>query len=194
MIEPFVNKERNGYACLWSLIRRTCQYMKPEPDGLGPDWPINETLEKYVVKLQAYCCVTKRKNTKTFTKFQQSKEMLYQAAFLYNQPIATKLDNDLSIWKSANWNTVLSDEWQIEGLLDKFADYNGNIGPRASKTSGSNMTINALLKKPERERNLYNNNKKKFEMRPIQCDYGKCGGHKVGKQVCRIGAQFHHIL
>ena len=101
--------------------------------------------------------------------------MLYQAAFLYNQPITTKLDNDLSIWKSANRNTVLPDEWQIEGLLDKFADYNGNIGPPASEAGGSTMAIHQLLKKPERERNLYNNNKKKFEMRPIQCDCCKCG-------------------
>ena len=96
IIKPFV-KGQNGYACLWSLMRRTCQYMKPEPEGWGPDWPINETPEKYVVKLHAYCCVTNRKITKIYTKLQQSKEMLYQATFSYNQSIATKLDNNLSI-------------------------------------------------------------------------------------------------
>ena len=57
MIEPF-GKDRNGYACLWSLMRHTCAYMKPEPEGWGPDWLANETTEKYVVKLQAYCCIT----------------------------------------------------------------------------------------------------------------------------------------
>ena len=91
-------------------MRRTCGYMKPEPEGLGTNWPINETPEKYVVKLQAYCCITNRKNTKVYSKFQQSKEMLYQSSFLYNQPIATKLDNNLSIWKSANQNTDLPEE------------------------------------------------------------------------------------
>ena len=119
--------------------------------------------------------------------------MLCQAAFTYNQPIATKLDNDLSIWKSANWNTNLPEEWQIEGLLDKFSDYNASIQQPASEMGGSNMAINVLLQKPEREQNFYNNSKKKFEMRPIQCNCCQCGGHQIGKQVCRIGSQFHHI-
>ena len=119
--------------------------------------------------------------------------MLYRASFLHNQPIATKLDNELSIRKSANRTTVLPDEWQIEGLLDKFADYDANTEKPASKAGGSNMAINTLLKNPDRERNLYNNNKKKFEMRPIQCNCCQCGGHQIRDQVCRIGAQNYHI-
>ena len=80
MIEPFL-KERNGYACLWSLMRRTCGYMKPEPEGWGPNWPSNKIPEKYVVRLQQHCCVTNMKNTKIYSRFKQSKEMLYQVAF-----------------------------------------------------------------------------------------------------------------
>ena len=30
-------------------------------------------------------------------------------------------------------------------------------------------------------------------MLPIQCSCCKCGGHQIGKQVCRIGAQQFHI-
>ena len=119
--------------------------------------------------------------------------MLHQASYLYNQPIATKLDNDLSIWKSTNPNTTLPEEWQIEGLLDKFSDYKADPKKPASEAGGSNMTINALLTKSHRERNLYNNNKKKFEMRPIQCDCCQCSGHQIGNQVCQIGAQVYHI-
>ena len=119
--------------------------------------------------------------------------MLYQANYSYNQPIATKLDNELSIWKNTNPNTPLPYEWQIEGLLDKFADYNADTEKPAPTAGGSNMAINALFTKPERERNLYNNKKKKFEMRPVQCPACQCGGHQIGDQVCRIGAQVHHI-
>ena len=32
MSKPFT-KNRSGYALLWSLIRRSCQFMKPEPEG-----------------------------------------------------------------------------------------------------------------------------------------------------------------
>ena len=192
MLEPYL-KERNGYACLWSLMRRSCAYMKPEPEGWGPSWTSNMTPEQYVVQLQLHCCSTNRKNTKVYSRFHQSKEMLHQAAFSYNQPIATKLDIDLAIWKNANRNTDLPDEWQIEGLLDKFSDCHINIQQPSSEIGGATMSINALLQKPERERNFYNNNKKKFEIRPIQCDCCQCGGHQIGEQVCQIGAQVHHI-
>ena len=119
--------------------------------------------------------------------------MLHQAAFSYNQPIATKMDNDLAIWKTTNRNTDLPEEWQIEGLSDKFSDYHINIQQPAFEIGGATMSINALLQKPKRERNFYNNNKKKFEMRLIQCDCCQCGGHQIGEQVCQIGAQVHHI-
>ena len=107
--------------------------------------------------------------------------MLHQAAFSYNQPIATKMDNDLAIWKTTNRNTDLPEEWQIEGLSDKFSDYHINIQQPAFEIGGATMSINALLQKPKRERNFYNNNKKKFEMRLIQCDCYQCGGHQIGK-------------
>ena len=113
----------NRYALLQSLMRRLCQFMKPEPEGWGPKWPWNATPEKYVVKLQAYCSVTNVKCEKVDSRIQQSKEMLHQAALLYNQAVVIKLDNDLSIWKSIHMKEVLSEEWRIEGLVGKFADY-----------------------------------------------------------------------
>ena len=66
MIEPFT-KNLNGYALLWSLMRRSCQFMKPEPKGWGPNWPANTTPEKYVVALQAHCSVTNMKCEKVTT-------------------------------------------------------------------------------------------------------------------------------
>ena len=68
MIEPFA-KNRNGYTCLWSLMRRSCQFMKPESEGLGLDWPLNGTPDKYVVKLQAYCSVTNVKCKEDYTNY-----------------------------------------------------------------------------------------------------------------------------
>ena len=96
MIEPFT-KNQNGYALLWSLMRRSCQFMKPEPEGWGPDWLVNITPEKYVVALQNHCSITNVKCEKIYNSIQQSKEMLHQAALLYNQAIATKMNNYLSI-------------------------------------------------------------------------------------------------
>ena len=109
MIKPFLQK-RDGYSCVRSLMRRSCDFMKPEPEGWGPIWTNNMTPEQYVVQLQLHCCSTNRKVTKEYSKFQQSKEMLHQAALSYNQSIATKLDNDLKIWKSANQNVCLPEE------------------------------------------------------------------------------------
>ena len=77
--------------------------------------------------------------------------------------------------------------------MEEFSEYNANIEQPASEAGGSYMAINALLQKPEWEQNLYNNNNKKFEMCQIQCDCCQCGEHQIGKQVCQIRAQFHHI-
>ena len=122
MIEPFASS-RNGYKCLWSIMRRTCQFIRPQAEGWGPDWPIEGTPNKYVVTLQAYCKITNVKRPRVFSMYQQSKEMLYQAAMSFNQPIAMKLDSNLSIWKSTNLIFPLPDEWYIEGIADKFDDY-----------------------------------------------------------------------
>ena len=69
-------------------MRRSCQFMKPKPEGWGLEWPSNATPEKYVVELQAYCSVTNVKCEKVYNSIQQSKEMLHHAALAYNQAIA----------------------------------------------------------------------------------------------------------
>ena len=69
MIEPST-KNRNGHALLWSLMRRSCQFLKPEHEGWGPDWLVNTTPEKYVVALQAYCSVTNVKCKKVYDNIQ----------------------------------------------------------------------------------------------------------------------------
>ena len=98
MIEPFT-MTRNGYALLLSLMRRSCQFMKPEPDGWVSNWQASTTLEKYVFALQVHCSVTNVKCENVYNNTQQSKEMLHYAALLYNQAIATKLDNEFRFGK-----------------------------------------------------------------------------------------------
>ena len=83
MTKPCLQK-RDKYAHVRSLMRRTCDFMKLEPEGWGPSWTNNMTPEQYVVQLQVHCCSTNRKVTKVYSKFQQSKEMLHQAALSYN--------------------------------------------------------------------------------------------------------------
>ena len=187
MIAPYA-RDRNGYRGLWSMMRRTCQFIRPEPEGWGPNWPIDGTPNNYVVDLQTYCDVTNIRRPRVFSKYQQAKEMLHQAALSFNQPIAMKLDSDLSIWKSANPCTPLPEEWQIEGIADKFNDYPQIPTPTTSQTPA----VKAFQGNTDR-RNQYNKGSKKFEMKPIQCASCKCGGHQIGEQVCRIAAQFHHI-
>ena len=63
--------------------------------------------------------------------------MLYQVALSYNQAILTKLDNDLSIWKSTHLDERLPDEWQIEGIVDTFADYKHLIASSAAASGGT---------------------------------------------------------
>ena len=160
--------------------------MKPEPEGWGSDWLVDMTPEKYVVALQNHCSITNVKCEKIYNNIQQAKEKLHQAALSYNQAIATKLDNDLSIWKSTHLNEDLPDKWRIEGLVDKFADYKhiivsaGPVGPIPAINQISNKRNSPYTNNPGR---------KQFEMRPIQCTCCKCGGHQIGEQVCRIGAQ-----
>ena len=96
MVEPYAQNQ-NIYACLWSLMRISCQFMKPKPEGWEPQWPINRTPEKYIVELQAYCSVINLRQPKDYSKYQQSNEMLHQAALSDNQAIATELDNNLSM-------------------------------------------------------------------------------------------------
>ena len=83
--------------------------------------------------------------------------MLHQAALLYNQEILTKLDNDLSIWKSTHLRGAT--EWRIEGLVDKFANYKHIIV--SSGLVGTTPSIDQLNNK--NDRNQYNQGKKKFE-------------------------------
>ena len=177
MISPYT-KDRDGYLCLWSLIRRSCDFMRPEPEGWGPPWPMNGTPEKYVIALQSWCSTTNIRNNKKYTHFQQSKEMLYQAALTYKPAIATKLDTELSLWYSTNANVTLPEAWRIEGIIDKFADYK-HITVSSSITPGT-PSINAF----KDNRNAYNPGKKKFELKPIQCPCCKCAGHQIGDQVC----------
>ena len=162
--------------------------MKPEPEGWGPNWPANTTPEKYVVALQAHCSDTNMKCKKGYNSIQQSKEMLHQAVLSYNQEITTRLNNDLSVLKSTHMNEELSEEWHMEGLVDKIADYKHIVvsaGP-----VGTTPLINQLNNKRD---SPYNKGRKKFEMLLIQCSCCKCGGHQIRKQVCRIGAQQYHI-
>ena len=172
-------------------MRRSCKFMKPVPEGWGPDWLAGMTPEQYVVALQNHCSIMNVKCEKRYDPMQQSKEMLHQAALSYNQAIATKLDNDMLIWKNINPDELLPDEWRIEGLVDKFADYKHII-----VLAGPVVPIPAINQISNQRDSPYTNNsgRKKFVMRPIQCTCCKCGGHQIGTQVCRIGAQQFHIL
>ena len=189
MIAPYA-MDRDGYACLWSLMRRSCDFMRPEPEGWGPPWPTNGTVigtpEKYVISLQSWCSTTNIRNNKKYSHYQQSKEMLYQAALAYKPAIATKLDTELTLWYSNNDpNATLPEAWRITGIIDKFSDYENVALPIIPGTP----SINRL----NDNRNAYNPGKKKFELKPIQCPCCKCAGHQIGEQVCRIGAQYRHI-
>ena len=51
MIEPLASS-CNGYKYLWSIMRRTYQFIRPQAEGWGPDWLIEGTQNKYVVTLK----------------------------------------------------------------------------------------------------------------------------------------------
>ena len=167
--------------------------MKPESEGWGTDWPSNVTPEKYVVALQACCRVTNVKYEKVYSRIQQSKEMLHQAALSYNQAIPTKLDNNLSIWKSTHINKTLPEEWYIEGHVDKFTDYKHII--MSAGPVGSTPLINQLTNKNNKnDWSQFNKGTQKFEMLLIQRPCCKYGGHQFEKKACRIDAQQYHIV
>ena len=49
--------------------------------------------------------------------------MLYQAAEFFNQPIATKLSNNFTLWIVSDNYKSIPKEWLIVSLPDKFHDY-----------------------------------------------------------------------
>ena len=95
--------------------------------------------------------------------------MLHQAALSHNQAIATKLVSDMTIWIRIHPDNDLPDEWKIEGLVDKFADYKHII-----VSSGPVVPIPAINQISNQRDSPYANNssnnpgRKKFVMRPIQ--------------------------
>ena len=122
--------------------------------------------KKYVVALQNHCSITNVKCKKIYNDIQQAKEMLHQAALLYNQAIATKLDNHMSIWIGIILDEDLPDEWKTKGLIDKFADYKHII-----MSAGPIVPIPAINQISNKRDSQYTNNsgRKQFEMRSIQC-------------------------
>lgn len=123
-----------------------------------------------------------------------SKQILHQAALLYNQSITRKLDNNLLSWKSTHKDVSLPDEWGIEGIADKFANYWSIIAAApAVSVSGGTTTIVNQLQTNNNNRGVYNKRKKKIRNASMQCTCCKRGGHQLGDKVCQIGAKFHHI-
>ena len=105
--------------------------------------------------------------------------MLYPAAINYNQLIATKLGNELSIL--LNSHASLPEEWHIEGLADKFYDF-----PNIKSKSISSPGINIFNRPGDRSgysgRNRHNKGGKQFELKKkIQCKCCKMPGHSIGE-------------
>ena len=105
------------------------------------------------------------------------------------------LSSELTIWTNSNKNTPLPEEWQTEGLANKFHDYegvfNGTLSPvKQGTTAGINSTIN--LFQGGKNDNGYNRNKK-FELKnKVQCKCCRMAGHTISNQICRVGAQVKH--
>ena len=94
------------------------------------------TPSQYVTALQVHVMDQLLRLKNEYDDKQQSKEMLYRAALNYNQPIATKLSNELSIL--LNTSATLPEEWHIEGFADKFYDF-PNIKSSSISSPGINL-------------------------------------------------------
>ena len=128
---------------------------------------------------------------RTYTNLQQSKKTLHRATQSFNQPLALKLDSELSIWINSNEGKTLPKEWRIAGIADRFYDY-PSIIPSSSKSTPEVPAVNAFHQGGKSENNGYNH--KKFELKnKVQCAYCQLAGHTIGDQICRVGAQVKHI-
>jgi hypothetical protein len=52
ILGPF-NRDRDGYGALYAIMRQTCTFMKPTPQGWGPEWVRQITPSKYATVLQS---------------------------------------------------------------------------------------------------------------------------------------------
>ena len=50
MISPY-KQDRDGYRALYTILRQTCQFMRPTPEGWGSDWLNGMSSSKYVTLL-----------------------------------------------------------------------------------------------------------------------------------------------
>ena len=76
MIAPY-KQDRDGYGALYTILRRTCPFIRPTPEGWGPDWLNNMSSSKYVTLLQHFATESRMTYVRTYTDLQQSKEMLH---------------------------------------------------------------------------------------------------------------------
>ena len=188
ILGPF-NRDRDGYGALYAIMRRTCTFMKPTPQGWGPEWTRRMTPSKYVTTLQSSVSDHEMRHKTKYTELQQSQEMLYQALQSYNPSIATKLTGELNHWINANPTMVgkknIPSKWKITGLADQFSDYHQDNGIQS-------LSIKQFDGK-KNEGGYAGGNNKRFELRnKKQCACCKMAGHNIGDQVCRIGAQMWH--
>ena len=190
MIAPY-KQDRDGYGALYTILRRTCPFMRPTPEGWGPDWLNNMSSSTYVTHLQHFTTESRMRYTRTYDDLQQSKEMLHRAAQSFNQPVALKLDSELSIWVNSNEGKPLPKEWKIAGIADRLCDY-PSIIPSSSKSTPEVPGVKAFHQGGKSENNGYN--RKKFELKnKVQCACCQLAGHTIGDQICRVGAQVKHI-
>ena len=81
--------------------------------------------------------------------------MLHPAAQSFNQPLALKLDSELSIWVNSNEGKTLPKEWRIAGIADRFYDY-PSITPSATKSTPESPAVNAFHQGGKWKNNGYN--------------------------------------
>lgn len=110
MISPF-KQSQNGYTSLWTIMQQTCQFIRPAPEGWGPEWTKGKSPSKYITLLQHFVMKSEMRYNCPFTMIQQSKKMIYWAAQSFNQNFAMKLYSELSIWINSNRKKPLLDEW-----------------------------------------------------------------------------------
>ena len=170
---------QDGYSALYEMMRATCPYLGNLQPKWGPTWEPHMSAHAYAQALRSQA-VADARTGRNRTDIELAIEMVQQAHTLpAYQTLATAYLSSLIAWPNPG---TLPIKFQLNEMALDFETHKQVVACQTIQ----NPTINKL-NRPGRPQTSPRN--------PIQCILCKTFGHCITRdQICKVGAQIHHVL